>query len=93
MPRLACPHCQQPVAANPIGRWYAKFQCPHCRKTLRFTSVTNVLGIAGSAAFFTMVWALVMGITPAARWVTVGAAGIWLLLMGLSYVVRGVEKG
>ena len=40
-----------------------------------------------------MVWALVMGITPAARWVTAGAAGIWLLLMGLSYVVRGVEKG
>ena len=93
MTRLACPHCAQPVSANPVGRWYAKFQCPHCRKTLRFTSATNTLGLASSIAFFTMVWALVMGLAKAAGWVAGAAAVLWLAFMALSYALRGIEKG
>jgi hypothetical protein len=92
MARLACPHCGKPVSANPIGRWYAKFQCPHCRGALRFTRATNLLGLASSAGFFTMVWALVMGRAPVAHWAAAYAAAAWLVLMAVSYLLRGVEK-
>lgn len=93
MARLACPHCGKPVAANPVGRWYARFKCPHCGAGLGFTTLTNGLGLASSAAFFAMVWALVMGINESARSVAIYAGAVWLVLLAASYLVRGVEKG
>ena len=93
MARLACPHCARPIAANPIGRWYSKFQCPHCRGALRFSATTNTMGLASSVGFFMMIWALVMGRSPIAQTVAIAAGAAWLALMGLSYVLRGIEKG
>ena len=93
MARLECPHCGKPVAANPVGRWYARFKCPHCGGALGFTKLTNVLGLASSAAFFAMVWALVMGINQSARSVAIYAGAVWLVLLAASYLLRGVKKG
>ncbi|HUP97562.1 MAG TPA: hypothetical protein VM073_06470 [Usitatibacter sp.] len=92
MARLTCPHCARPVAAHPTGRWYRTFLCPHCRQKLRFTPLTNTLGLASSALFFAMVWALVMGRGETARWVVLGSGLAWLLLLGASHVLRGIEK-
>ena len=93
MPRLACPHCGKPVVANPTGRWYAGFLCPHCRGKLRFTGLTNTLGIASSALFFATIWVLVMGRAPLAYWIAAGTGAATLVLIAASYALRGIEKG
>ena len=92
MPRLSCPHCGQPVQANPIGRWYAGFLCPHCRGKLRFTGLTNSLGIASSAFFFATIWALAMGRAPVGYWVAAGTGAACILLTAASYALRRIEK-
>jgi glutaredoxin len=79
------------VTANPIGRWYSRFQCPHCHEVLQFDTRTNAIGVAGSAFFFIMAWALMGGEPNAAplAWI---AGAIWLASLGLSYALRRVEK-
>lgn len=89
---LACPHCDKPLAANPIGRWFSRFQCPHCHEVLQFDTHTNVIGVVGSALFFIMVWALLMGgdeETQRTAWV---AGALWVAAMALSYATRGIVK-
>jgi uncharacterized protein YbaR (Trm112 family) len=93
MSRLLCPHCNQPVKANPLGRWYSKFICPHCRKALQFDQTTNVTGMAGSLLFFVMVFALVMGQTDGAKVFAAAAGALWLVSLGLSYALRRIVKG
>ena len=92
MPALTCPHCGQPVAANPAGRWFSTFQCPHCGKALRFDTRTNVLGAVGSALFFIMAWALLMGGGDDARNAAVVAGVLWLVTMAASYALRRIAK-
>lgn len=92
MARLRCPHCDHPVAANPIGRWYSRFQCPHCRETLQFDARTNAIGVAGSAFFFIMAWALVGGEAHAGP-IAWAAGGLWLASLALSHALRRVVKG
>lgn len=93
MPRLTCPHCQKPVAANPIGRWYARFLCPHCRGKLQFDPITNAIGLGGSAFFFVMMYAAITGQTPMATRLAIGAGVLWVGSVGLSYAIRRVVKG
>ncbi len=89
---LTCPHCSQPVAANPIGRWFSRFQCPHCGKGLQFDTRTNVLGAIGSALFFIMAWALLMGGSDDARNAAIVAGVLWIATMAASYAMRRIEK-
>ena len=93
MTRLACPHCSQPVAANPIGRWFSRFQCPHCGRVLQFDARTNIIGAVGSACFFIMAWALLMGNGEEAHRVAWIAGGIWVATGAASYALRGIVKG
>jgi uncharacterized protein YbaR (Trm112 family) len=93
MTRLACPHCAKPIAANPIGRWYRPFQCPHCRGALQFDAFTNALGIGGSALFFVMVYALVMGTGEKAHLLALASGLLWVLSLAASYAFRRVVKG
>jgi phage FluMu protein Com len=93
MASLRCPHCNQPVAANPLGRWYARFQCPHCRGKLQFDARTNGIGVVGSFFFFAMMYALVMGRTELANALAAGAGALWALSLGLSYALRRIVKG
>jgi transposase-like protein len=90
---LTCPHCGKPVAANPVGRWFSRFQCPHCHEVLQFDTRTNVLGAVGSALFFIMAWALLMGGGDDARNAAIVAGVLWALAMGASYAFRGIVKG
>jgi hypothetical protein len=92
MTPLHCPHCNQALAANPIGRWFAHFQCPHCHGPLQFDMRTNTLGVAASAAFFAMAWAL-MGPGEGSASIAWGAGAAWLLALGLTYALRRVVKG
>jgi transposase-like protein len=78
------------VSANPLGRWYQRFQCPHCRKALQFDRKTNLLGAFGAGCFVAAGAGLIMGGVPFAIAVAVAA---WVVLMGLSYALRGIEKG
>ena len=92
MAALTCPHCAKPVAANPIGRWFSRFQCPHCAKALQFDTRTNVIGAVGSALFFIMAWAFLMGGGDDARNAAIVAGVLWLGAMAASYALRGVAK-
>ena len=92
MSRLTCPYCAKPVQANPIGRWYAGFLCPHCRGKLQFDRVTNAVGMGGSAFFFGMMFAIVMGQTPLAHAIAAACGGLWLASLGLSYSLRRIVK-
>jgi DNA-directed RNA polymerase subunit RPC12/RpoP len=92
MAKLHCPHCNQPVAASPLGRWYSRFQCPHCRGKLQFDARTNAIGMAGSAFFFIMVWAIIMGRSPIATTLAWAAAAVWIASLALSYALRRVVK-
>ena len=91
--KLLCPHCGQPVKANPIGRWYARFLCPHCKGKLQFDSRTNATGIAGSAAFFVMAYAIAMGRGETAWYVAAAAGVVWIATLAASYFLRGIVKG
>jgi hypothetical protein len=91
--RLTCPHCNEPVAANPIGRWYSRFQCPHCHRMLQFDAVTNATGVAGSALFFVAAWSLMMGTSELAHPIAWIAGALWLALIGTSFALRRVVKG
>ena len=93
MPSLKCAHCNAPVVANPVARWFSKFLCPHCRKPLQFDRKTNYLGVAGSVFFILAGVSFIMARPPYATIaVSVGLAG-WIVLGALSYVLRGIEKG
>jgi hypothetical protein len=92
MTRLLCPYCSKPVKANPLGRWYAKFICPHCRGALQFDRATNLLGIAGSLCFFVTAFALVMGRGDPARLLAAAAGALWIVSLGLSYALRRVVR-
>jgi hypothetical protein len=91
--KLLCPHCGKPVKANPIGRWYARFLCPHCRGALQFDARTNAIGIAGSLFFFVMVFMVVMGESEASRIIAAVAGALWIASLGLSFGLRQVVKG
>ena len=93
MPSLTCPHCGGRVIANPLGRWHAKFTCPHCRKALRFNGNTNFLGVLGSAFFIAGGVCFIMARPPYDTYLVAGAAVAWVVLTGLSYALRGIEKG
>jgi hypothetical protein len=80
------------VKANPLGRWYARFQCPHCRRLLQWSTLTNTLGIGGSLLFFVAAYAAVMGREPWTTFMAVGAALLWLLALALSYALRRIVK-
>ena len=93
MTRLTCPHCGQPLAANPLGHWFAHFQCPHCHKMLQFDARTNITGVAGSAFFFIMAWALIGERSEFANATAALAGTLWVLAIGVSYGLRRVVKG
>ena len=92
MARLACPHCGGPVAANPIGRWFQRFQCPHCRKSLQFDGVTNNLGMASWFCFATMMLAIVLGRADWTPWLAAACGALWIVLALASYQLRKVVK-
>ena len=92
MSRLKCPYCGGAVIANPIGRWYSKFQCPHCKQALRFDAKTNVLGIVGSGCFMAAGVTFIMARGPTAPTVIAVLLAAWIVLTGLSYALRGVDK-
>lgn len=92
MTRLLCPYCSRPVKANPLGRWYARFICPHCRGALQFDRATNLLGIVGSLCFLVMAFALVMGRGDSARLLAAAAGALSIVSLGLSYALRRVVK-
>ena len=91
MSRLTCPHCGGAVTANPLGRWFSTFQCPHCAKALRFDGRTNALGVVGSLCF--MAAGASFGMAPGPETTTVIAVllAAWIVLLGLSYTLRGVK--
>jgi hypothetical protein len=80
------------VKANPIGRWFARFQCPHCKRLLQWSSLTNMLGIGGSLLFFVAAYAAVMGREPWTTFLAVGAAVLWLFAIAMSYALRRIIK-
>ena len=92
-PRLKCPHCGGAVTANPLARWFSKFQCPHCAKPLRFDTRTNVLGVVGSVCFMGAGAAFGMPAGSEATTVIAVLLAAWIVLMGLSYALRGIEAG
>jgi hypothetical protein len=92
MARRTCPHCSQPVKVSPIGRWYSRFLCPHCRRALQFGAATNAIGIVGSSFFFVMMWVLLMGESPESKWIAAGAGVLWVALVGWSYAICRIEK-
>jgi hypothetical protein len=79
------------VTANPLGRWFSTFQCPHCAKALRFDGRTNALGVVGSLCF--MAAGASFGMAPGSEATTVIAVllAAWIVLLGLSYTLRGVK--
>ena len=90
---MLCPACNGRIVANPIGRWYRKFKCPHCGARLRFTTHTNLLGVVGSIAFmFAAMYLAMRGTSALATPVFQGAAATWILLTTASYLLRGVER-
>ena len=89
---LTCPHCSRPVAANPLGRWFSRFQCPHCGKALQFDTRTNLIGAVASALFFIMAWALLMGGSDDAHHAALVAGALWIAAMALSYATRRIVK-
>ena len=91
-PRLACPHCQRAVDANPMGRWFQGFQCPHCKGRLQFDARTNNLGILGGAFFAAMMLSAVMGRASWTPWFAAGCGVLWVAAMYLSYRFRGIVK-
>lgn len=81
------------IAANPIGRWYQKFKCPHCGVALTFNRHTNLLGVVGSIAFmFGAMFLAMRGMAALASPVFLGAVAGWIGLTGASYALRGVER-
>lgn len=84
------PHCSKPVAANPVGRWFSRFSCPHCDEKLQFSMFTNLLGAAGFITFFVAVNALLQGWS---RDVLLLSGASWIFLIAASYGVRRVVKG
>jgi hypothetical protein len=90
--KLLCPHCNGAVQANPLGRWFARFQCPHCKRPLQWSALTNALGIGGSMLFFVAAYAAVMGVAPWTRVLAMGAGVLWAVALGLSYALRRVVK-
>jgi hypothetical protein len=80
------------VKANPIGRWFAHFQCPHCKRFLQWSPMTNALGIGGSLLFFVAAYAAVMGRVPWTRYMAIVAAILWLASIALSYALRRIRK-
>jgi len=92
MPALKCPHCNGVVAANPVGRWFNAFLCPHCKKPLAFDTKTNLLGVAGSLFFVAGVWTFMVEDLPNRTTILAVAAAGWIVLTGLSYALRGIEK-
>ena len=81
------------MSANPIGRWYVRFLCPHCRKSLQFDGRTNLLGGIGSACFVAAGVSFIMAQPPYGTWIVGGAAAGWVVLTAMSYALRGIEKG
>jgi len=90
---MLCPACNKRIAANPIGRWYRKFKCPHCGAPLRFNGHTNLLGVVGSIAFmFGAMYLAMRGTSALATPIFQGAAATWIALTAASYLLRGVER-
>lgn len=91
--RLKCPACAGPIAVNPLGRWFSRFKCPHCGARLRFERTTNMLGLLGGLAFVASGFAVAFrgaGVMEE-RSFQIGA-GAWIVMLALSYVLRGVER-
>ena len=90
---LRCPACAAPIAVSPFGRWFARFQCPHCGARLRFDRTTNLLGAVGGTAFFLSGFAVaVLGTSVLEQrvfWIGVGA---WIVMLGMSHALRGVRR-
>ena len=93
MSQLSCPHCGGKLSANPIGHWWAKFKCGHCKKPLQFDRKTNLLGTVGSVCFLLAAYAFVAGIGGAySSHIAAVAGALWIALTGLSYSLRGIDK-
>jgi uncharacterized paraquat-inducible protein A len=90
--RLICPHCQGVVAANPLGHWFQRFQCPHCKKGLQFDARTNYLGIAAAACFVAMMFSALMGEAPWTPWFPIAAGVLCAVSIALSYGMRAITK-
>ena len=81
------------MTANPLGRWFSTFQCPHCTKALRFDGRTNALGVAGSLCFVAACSGFSVASDPQATAVIAALFAAWVVLLGLSYTFRGVKAG
>jgi len=93
MGNLSCPKCKGALIANPLGKWFAKFKCGHCGAQLQFSPATNVLGMAGSILFvITIGFLVVHGYDKIGGRFTLLGIGGWLILLLLSYWLRGVVK-
>jgi len=93
MANLSCPTCKGRLIANPLGRWFAKFKCAHCGAQLQFSPVTNALGMAGFMLFIvTIMFLIVHGYDKIGGQLILIGVGGWLVLLFLSYWLRGVVK-
>jgi hypothetical protein len=70
-----------------------EIQVPALRTLLRFTALTNTLGMAGSAAFmFGGVYFAMRGPSALATPLFAAAVVAWLALTTSSYLLRSVER-
>ena len=90
---LKCPYCGGALQANPLGRWFARFQCGHCGRALQWDARTNWLGIGGSLLFFVMAYAAVMGGSDWTLHVAIAAGVLWIACLVASYLLRRIIKG
>lgn len=91
---VICPQCAGKLKVNPIGRWFAKFKCGHCDAPLQFSLLTNALGIAAAALFALGGGYLTLhGYDDLAQRVLPYAVWAWLVLLFMSYEMRGVVAG
>jgi hypothetical protein len=88
---VTCPQCRGKLKVNPFGRWFAKFKCGHCGAALRFNLLTNALGITAAALFaIGGMYLALRGYDELAQRVLPYAVWAWLVLLYMSYEVRGV---
>lgn len=90
---MLCPACNRPVQANPLGRWFARFRCPHCGAALKFDDRTNTLGAIAALSFLAAgVYVSLRGQEAMREWPFIAAAVAWLAFMGASYALRAIAR-
>ena len=70
----------------------ARLACPHCKKRLQFTALTNNLGIGAWALFAATMLAIVLGRAAWTPWFAAACGAVWAAMLFLSWRLRGIAK-